>query len=240
MKLVIASALLFAAASPAPRAVKIERDSATLGFSFAWPAEAAAIPALDRRFRAATEKAWREARTNVRGEQKLTREQKRPYNPQTFLMAWTMAGQTKRLLSLHSEHYTFTGGAHPNTNYGALLWDRALSREMMPASLFTSPGGLAAATRSIYCSALDAERLKRRQGVKLDGEFGECPKYAELAISPTDGDKDGRFETLDFVASPYTAGAYAEGEYEISLPVSAALIAAMKPPYRASFEFQRQ
>jgi len=240
MKLIVATALLLTAAAPAPRAVKIERDSATLSFSASWPVEAAAIPALDRRFRADTDKAWREARATVVAEQKLTKEQKRPYNPQSYLMAWTKAGQSKRLLSLQNEHFTFTGGAHPNTDYGALLWDRALGREVTPASLFATAGGLAAKTRTAYCAALDAERLKRRQGVKLDGEFGECPKYAELAISPTDGDKDGRFETLDFVASPYTAGAYAEGEYEISLPVTPALIAAMKPPYRASFETQRQ
>lgn len=240
MKSIIALALLLTAAAPTPRAVKIERDSATLGFSFSWPAQAAAIPALNRRLRAATEKAWREARANVVVDQKLAREQERPFNPQSYAMSWTAAGQSQRLLSLKSELYTFTGGAHPNSEYGALLWDRAAGGEIAVDSLFAAAGGFAAMTRKKYCAALNAERLKRRQGVEFDGEFGDCPKYEELAISPTDDDKDGRFDKLDFVASPYVAGAYVEGEYVVSLPATPALIAALKPAYRASFEAQRQ
>ena len=116
-----------------------------------------------------------------------------------------------------------------------MLWDRALGREAKLDSLFTRPGGLAAVTRPAYCKALDAERLKRREGEKLDGEFAACPKYADLAIAPVDSDQNGRFDTVDFVASPYIAGPYAEGKYEISLPVTAALTAALKPQYRASF-----
>jgi uncharacterized protein YdbL (DUF1318 family) len=37
-----------------------------------------------------------------------------------------------------------------------------------------------------------------------------------------------------------TAGSFAEGEYDISLPVTAALIEALKPQYRSSFEVHRQ
>ncbi len=240
MKSLIAIALLLTAAAPGPRGVEIERNSAALEFSYAWPAEAAAIPPLDRRFRTAMDKAWREARAIVREEQKLTREQKRPFNPQFYSMAWTTAGQSSRLLALQSDQGTFTGGAHPNRSHGALLWDRALTREITVDALFATSAGLPAATRSAYCAALDAERLKRREGEKLGGDFDECPKNADLAISPADGDKDGRFDRLDFVASPYVAGPYVEGEYEISLPISAALIGALKPAYRPSFEAQRQ
>jgi hypothetical protein len=91
-----------------------------------------------------------------------------------------------------------------------------------------------------YCKRLDAERAKRRQGEKLGGEFDQCPKYSELSVYPADKNRNGRFDRITFVASPYVAGPYVEGEYEISLPVSSALIAAMKPEYRASFEVQRQ
>lgn len=241
MKLIIAIALLLTGAAPAAKAVKVERNSASLAFSYAWPAQAAAVPQLDRRFRADMDKAWREARAIVREEQKLTAEQKRPFNPQFYSMAWTMAGETPRLLSLQSVHGAFTGGAHPNSDYGALLWDRALGREVKLDALFTRPAALSAATRTAYCKALDAERLKRREGQKLDlAEFNACPKYSAIVIAPVDKSKDGRFETLGFVASPYTAGPYVEGEYEISLPVTAALISALKPQYRASFALQRQ
>lgn len=240
LRYVLICATALSAAAPATKGVKIERNSAALEFSYAWPAQAAAIPQLDRRFRADLAKAWRSAQATVREEQRLTRQQQRPFNPQFFSMSWTMAGESKRLLSLLSEHGEFTGGAHPNSSNGALLWDRALAREISPGSLFARPGGLAAATRAAYCKALDAERLKRREGEKLDGMFSECPKFSEVAIAPVDQTKDGRFDTLDFIAAPYTAGPYVEGEYEISLPVTPALVVALKPQYRQSFAPQRQ
>jgi hypothetical protein len=107
--------------------------------------------------------------------------------------------------------------------------------------LFLRKGAFAALTRARYCAALNAERSKRREGEKLDlPDFNACPKYGDLAIALLDKDKNGRFDTIDFVASPYTAGPYAEGEYEIPLPVTSQLIAGIKPEYRNSFERQRQ
>ena len=88
-----------------------------------------------------------------------------------------------------------------------------------------------------HCSS---ERQKRREGEKFGGDFDQCPKYSELAIAPTDKDKDGRFDSIAFVASPYVAGPYVEGEYEIEVPVTRQLISGMKPAYRNSFEAQRQ
>jgi hypothetical protein len=44
---------------------------------------------------------------------------------------------------------------------------------------------------------------------------------------------------ITFHADPYVAGPYAEGDYDISLPVTAEVIAALKPAYRSSFEAQR-
>jgi hypothetical protein len=38
------------------------------------------------------------------------------------------------------------------------------------------------------------------------------------------------------VASPYVAGPYAEGEYEIELSVTPDLLAALKDEYRGDFE----
>jgi hypothetical protein len=97
-----------------------------------------------------------------------------------------------------------------------------------------------AISRAAYCKALDAERAQRREGEKLDGDFGACPKYAELKIAPFDNDGDGRFDRFHFVAEEYVAGPYVAGPYETPLPVTAELIAALKPEYRGSFEVYRQ
>ncbi|HUP67970.1 MAG TPA: DUF4163 domain-containing protein [Sphingomicrobium sp.] len=227
------------AAAPGPHMVV--RTSAALEFTYEWPAEAAAIPALDLRFYKQAKHALTEAQNSAREDQKLAKEQKRDFNGHYYSMAWSTAGKTLRLLSLQSEFGTFEGGAHPNRSYGALLWDQALGREIALSDQFIRPASFAALTRPAYCKGLDKERSKRREGERLDlPEFNACPRYSELAIAPVDRDQDGRFDTIRFVASPYVAGPYVEGEYENELPVSTRIIAGMKPAYRHSYEPQRQ
>lgn len=241
MRGLILGAALLSAANAHANAVKVERNSAALEFSYSYPAEAAAIPALNRRFQADLATRYRKASKLGLEDLKIYKEQKRGGISDFFSMEWTTAGQTPRLLSLQNQLSTFTGGAHPNTSYGALLWDRRLGREIRMETLFLRSGAFAALTRSRYCAALDAERKKRREGEKLDlPDFNACPKYSELAITAVDKDRNNRFDSIAFVASPYTAGPYAEGEYEVSLPVTSQLIAAIKPDYRSSFERQRQ
>jgi len=241
IRAVVAACLLAFAASANAKAVKIERNSANLEFTYAWPAQAAAIPALDRRFRAEAQREYRRSLVLGREDKKSYRQEQRASVTDFYSKVWSIAGETVRLLSLQYQHGTYTGGAHPNSDYGALLWDRKLNRAIAVSDLFLRPSAFASLTRPVYCKALDQERLKRREGEKLDlPEFNACPSYAELAISPVDKNRNGRFDTIAFVASPYEAGPYAEGEYAIQIPVTSQLIAAIKPEYRASFERQRQ
>ena len=237
---ILLAAMLLLAGNAEAQPVKIERNSAALEFTYAWPREAAAVPALSRQFHAEAQRAYRQALAIAAGDQKLAKQQKRDYNPEFYSKQWTTAGQSQRLLSLQYELGSYTGGAHPNTSYGAMLWDRRAGKPINVTDLFLRSNAFSALTRARYCAALDAERDKRRQGEKLEGEFAECPKYRDLAIAPLDKNKDGRFDTIDFVASPYTAGPYVEGEYAISLPVTSQLIAAIKPEYRSAFARQRQ
>lgn len=152
----------------------------------------------------------------------------------------TTAGQTPRLLSLQTAIAHYMGGAHSNYGFDALLWDRRKNRQITVETLFLRAGAFQALTRPAYCKALDAERSKRRDGKKLKGEFGECPKHDRLAIAPVDKDKDGRFDALEFVAAPYTAGSFSEGEYAIAIPFTSQLIRGIRPEFRTSFEAQPQ
>ncbi len=237
--LVFLAALASTAASSTPH--KVVRKTPALDFDYQWSAEAATIPALDLRFYTDAKRALAEAQKNAAEDQLLAKQQKRDFNQHDYSMQWTTAGQTPHLLSLQSDLGRFDGGAHPNSVYGALLWDRSAKREITIDSLFLREGAFPALTRARYCAALNAERSKRREGEKLDlPDFNACPKYGDLVIALLDKDKNGRFDTIDFVASPYTAGPYAEGEYEIPLPVTSQLIAGIKPEYRNSLERQRQ
>jgi hypothetical protein len=237
--IVILGALVVTGAAPVPH--KVVRNTPALDFSYVWPPEAVTVPALDLRFYTDAKKALAEAQANAREDQQVAKQQKRDFHQHDYSMEWTTAGQSARLLSLQSDLGSFEGGAHPNSVYGALLWDRSQKREIKIESLFLRFGAFAAVTRPRFCAALDAERTKRRGGEKLDlPDFNACPKYSELAIALMDRNRNDRFDSIAFVASPYTAGPYAEGEYEIVLPVTSQLIAAIKPNYRSSFERQRQ
>ena len=230
--------LLALTAAPAPH--KVVRQTPALDFRYEWPGEAAAIPALDLRLYAEAKKDLADAQGNARDDQALARQQKRDFNQHFFSMQWSTAGETQRLLSLSNELGSFTGGAHPNSNHGSLIWDRKLNRETTVGALFSSAGQFPGLTRAAYCKTLDVERAKRRNGEKLGGDFDQCPKYSELAIYPADKNKNGRFDWIVFAASPYVAGPYVEGDYEVTLAVTPTLIAALKPEYRTSFEAQRQ
>lgn len=219
---------------------KTESKSRFLEFEYGWSSEANAIPALARRFTTDMRKQRASMTSAAQSDAAERKKNGYPFHPYSQVTSITTAGQSPRLLSLNISNYAFTGGAHGNSGTTALLWDRAINREIKLASLFIRATSFSALTWTAYCKALDEERLKRRNGEKLGGDFNQCPKLTDLAITPTDKDKDGRFDTVMFVASPYVAGPYAEGEYEIGLPVTRQLMAAIKPAYRTSFEPQRQ
>ena len=42
-------------------------------------------------------------------------------------------------------------------------------------------------------------------------------------------------DRLGLLVGPYVAGAYAEGSYDITLPVTPAVLKAVKPEYRGAF-----
>ena len=237
--LVLASTLLVAAAAPAkPFASEVKTIDAD--FSYSWPAEVSAIPVLVRRFSADMRK--QKADTLAGGKEFNAERKKRGDEPVGFMSSTAIEtqGQSARLLSLRIDVGSYTGGAHPNSGTTALLWERRLKKEIAINDLFLRRAAFSNLARAAYCKALGKERLKRREGEKIGGQFDECPKFAELAIMPRDEKRNGRFDTIAFVASPYVAGRYVEGEYELELPVTPQLIAAMKPLYRPWFEVQRQ
>jgi hypothetical protein len=226
-------------AVPAAKPFRLHDEDELLEFTYSWPAEAVAIPELDARFRSDLDKARKEARDIAVDTKESMTELKVEFHQQFFTREWELYGQSPRLLSLSNLTGTYTGGAHPNYNVAALLWDRRAGREIGIADLF-EPGAFSSLTEKPFCKALDKERSSRRDGEKPDPDstFWDCLGLDQLAVSPLDEDKDGKFEQIMFSASPYVAGPYAEGRFDIPLRVTTAMIAALKPEYLDSFEVQ--
>jgi len=226
-----ACATLFGPTSP----FAFDRKGDLVEFNYAWPAEASRQPALVRQLRRDLETSFTATTAAAAADRASAKVSDRPFRSHSFSRRWTTAGQSPRLLSLDGRTETYTGGAHPNHGASALLWDRRLTREVTLASLLSSPQSLAT-LRPAYCRALDAERARRRGDVRAGAMFMECPRLDQLTLLPADRDRDGRFETLRWIADPYVAGPYSEGYYVIDQPVGAGFRSALKPAYRASFE----
>ena len=229
------------AAAPAAAAAAGNIDDKTdlLTFHLAWPAEVGAIPALVEAIRGPALEHKAEMLANAKSDKAEREASNYPFHAYEVSNDYKVAGATPQLLSLYDEWFEYTGGAHPMHGTTALLWDKQANKAVKFADMFT--GGLAqinALFGKAYCSALDAERAKKREGMPkgdADDPFNICPKFDELVFIPKAGADGATLRKLWIHADPYVAGPYSEGDYDVELPMSAAAIAALKPEYRASF-----
>jgi hypothetical protein len=214
-----------------------EQDDAAREFAYKWPAQASAIPALtayltDERDRALAEQKadWETALAEFAGEDCVA------CKNLSFSKEWKVVADLPRFLSLSAEMYFYTGGAHGNSGFDALLWDREAGEALDPESLFASEQALQDALGEPWCKALKAERGKRlgaEYAVEDLGVFG-CPPIADLTLLLGSSDKR-TFNRIGLIAAPYVAGSYAEGPYEVTLPVTQAVLDAVKPEFTAAF-----
>jgi hypothetical protein len=222
---------------PTAEAKAVKESDDFIEFTYGWPAEAAALPALASRLESELERDKAEALATAR-EDKEARGEEFPFHGHYFSKEWKRLGDTPRLLSLAAEVGTFTGGAHGNSVYDSILWDREANQAIETDGLFTDPAAAFAAMNEAYCGALDRQRAKKREAsLPLEGEgwMVECPPLAKQVVVPVDGNEDRRFEMLRILIAPYEAGPYAEGSYEVDVPVTDAVRGLIKPEYRAVF-----
>ena len=146
------------------------------------------------------------------------------------------AAETGKLLSLERVDYDFTGGAHGNTLFAGVLWDKALKRQITAADLFRK-GADSRALDQALCAAINAAKKERSpdaEPVSLGGTQWSCPRALATPFVLTPGTVPGKAGGLTFLIGPYQVGPYAEGPYEIVVPQSVfrALIA---PAYAEEF-----
>lgn len=205
-------------------------------FDYSYPDATGAIPGL----KAELDKQLDQQRAELIGSAKDDRAEAKkndfPYHAHSYQEDWKVVASLPGWLSISSEFYTYSGGAHGMSGSDTLLWDRHAETVRKPVDLFVSKEALSKALRTPFCAALDKERVKRRGGPidKSDEMFSECidPLDQVVILGSTNGQT---FDRIGVLVPPYNAGPYAEGSYEITLPVTGAVMAALKPQYRASF-----
>lgn len=211
------------------------QSEASREFAYTWSAEVAAVPQLVARFTAerdtllAEQKSeWTAAVAEFAGQDCVA------CTNRAFEKSWEVVADLPRYLSLSAAFYVYSGGAHGNGAHDALVWDREAKVAIDPKAMFRSPEALQDALGAPWCKALKIERTKRLgEEYANDGIF-TCPPVADLTLLPGSAGKRA-FDRIGLLAAPYVAGSYAEGTYEVTLPVTPAVLEAVKPEYKAAF-----
>lgn len=218
--------------------VTVASKTDLLEFDYSWSAEANAVPTLRHRFRADSVRQRTSALATARQDRKARLEMggsAAEWAPHSFSRSWETLGSTPRLLSLAGSTGVYSGGAHGNSHTQRLIWDKSLNREIGIQSLLRPGTSWQAAIHQPFCVLLLRERAKR-VGEENKTFGGGCPAYGDVPVALEDKDGNARLDHIRITADPYVAGSYAEGEYVISLPITAAMITRLKPEYRSSFE----
>ncbi|MEL7218122.1 MAG: DUF4163 domain-containing protein, partial [Pseudomonadota bacterium] len=191
-----------------PGQITVEDEQ--MNFEYTWPAKTVAIEPLNRLF----EKRGREEHKKFKA---LTDEGKADasqynyrFRPYELGKNWDIAAETPRFLSIAAGTYAYTGGAHGNSWFDSLVWDRETQSEMAPTGLFSSPAALEQAVREDYCAGLNSQRAERMGMGANDrtGVFGDCPALEELVVV-FESKSGAAFDTISLLAAPYVAGSYA-------------------------------
>lgn len=224
------------AAAPAQAFVE-EEENPLIEFRYGWSAEATAVPGLVERFRDEMDRLKRELEKGAEEDRSFRQREGIPFHGHMAAIDHQTAGQSDQLLSLMTERSSYTGGAHGAFHIGSILWDRAAAKEVQPADLFAAAGNMDRLLTQRWCDALNAAReAKRGQPAGEGGIFDDCPSLGDIAVIPADSDANHHFEKLLLIASPYVAGPWAEGSYEIELGVTPELLAGLREEYRGGFE----
>lgn len=225
---------------PAGGARSVAEANDVWDFAYAYPAAAGRIAPLKALLDARQKAAFDELKAEAIDARAAADEEGYDYQPHSLNVEWKVVADLPRWLSLSAEVASYEGGAHGNFGFDALLWDKQTGKVVAAENLFAA-GALDAAVREGFCAALNLQREERRgEPVMPESEdpFDQCPEIGETTVIL--GSSNSRtFDRIGFLIGPYVAGPYAEGSFEVTMPVSGAVMRAVKPQYRASFTVTR-
>lgn len=229
------------AAAPTPVAARsVAEENDTFEFAYAYPAAAGAIPSLKEVLDKDLDKTRELLAADARKGAIAAKSNGYPYNRYSHSVDWKVVTDIPAWLSMSALIGFYSGGAHPDSVFDTLLWDKIANVRRAPADLFASKAVLNAAIREPFCKELDKQRANKREVQELGGgivEFEKCIEPVEQVLIL--GSSNGKaFDRIGILVAPYNAGPYSEGSYEVTVPVTAKVMAALKPGYRPAFVTQ--
>lgn len=150
-------------------------------------------------------------------------------------IAWTLTAATPRLLSARESWFDDTGGAHPNHGWNGLLWNIPEDRAIPRAELFRPDADQAKLEQGL-CEAIKAAKVQRVGAQEAAEEAGSwpCPRWADSDFVFAPSTVHGKLGGLVFLFDPYSLGPYAEGDYQVTVPL-AEFQGALSPAYADEF-----
>lgn len=226
-------------ASAAAREVKESNE--LYEFEYSYPAAAGAIPALKTRLDAELDEERRDLQEDAKEQRAESQKAGFSFNPLGYWASWQVVSDLPGWLSLSGNVSSYEGGAHPNHGFDAILWDKQANVKRDAEELFASKEALSRAIRRDFCREIDRQRAKKRGAPVKSGSdepFSDCIDPVESTVILGSSNRK-TFDRIGVLVAPYEAGPYSEGNYEVTLPVTDAVLAAVKPEYRASFAARR-
>ncbi len=160
--------------------------------------------------------------------------------PHVYDQHWRLTFEDRRLISLSAEVFWDGGGAHPNSEYRFLVWDKQAGHALTLGGLF-KPGEAAAAEKAIASAAVAS-------WVKIYRARDGGPPQPDWADMAREGIKAASLKTyvLTYAAGQSKANGilllYGAGEIwphvlgDFRVPVAAGVFAAyLKPEWRREF-----
>ena len=243
MKAILVSCALIGAvgATAAPsgkQGVSFSKQGKGYSFEYSYPTVVNGFPALKSKFESERIAALAEIKAQA---QEMLADLKGGDMGPTFDQSthWQQVTNLPNYLSLSADIYQYQGGAHGGSDKSSLIWDKKAAKSIVPIEMFTSKKAFNAVVQTPFCDKLDKERSKRRGGEKVDRRQKDdwtqaCPDPADFAVLL--GSSNGKaFNRMAIYVGQYGAGPYAEGDYEIDLPVTKAVLEIVKPAYRDAF-----
>lgn len=208
-------------------------------FAYAWPAAAAAEPKLAALLQSKLDKDFAETKAGWEGSYAECPEEAASCRNYSLDAKYEVVADLPGYLSLSNLFSVYTGGAHGSYGLESLVWDREAQTALNGIDLFRSPAALGSAIGPALCNALNAERVtKGMEPIENDGTFEACPALDQATVLVGSANRK-TFDRITVWYGPYVAGSYAEGAYELDFPMTAKMLEAVKPAYRAAFSAGR-
>jgi hypothetical protein len=221
------------AAAPAPmaRPLSFDQSDEAAKVALRLPAEIAGHPALHALLYDRETAGLKTFAAKAQADRKAS-DGKFPWRPYARQSQWFLAADSALLVGLRALWFEDTGGAHPNHGGSSLIWDNVANREIQPKALFRPDADMKVLDKAI-CDAVAQAKTHRAGATPLNDMFS-CPKWNQTVLVLAPSTIPGKIGGLTALIDPYVVGPYAEGDYEVVVPLSM-FQALLAPAYAGAF-----